>query len=214
VPNVADLEDRLRDMLDRQAALVPPPPMPLDLAQQVRQRRWRYRTRIVATAAMVVAVVVGAGIVGGTVLPVRLRGEPAGIPVRTDDTQGICTRSPSYSASPTQTVDVYFDGTRAFYDGPTQFRTGTVITFRLTGAVKEMAVAVGDLPDAVTCERAFRDASNGKFSEPPGYLTNIDWQAGDLTVTLTAGRHEVVAGTAPQPTGTDKAALAAILEVS
>lgn len=162
------------------------------------------RTAVVATTG---ALLVGGA--GGFAL--RWASEPTKAVTHTV-TQTVT--SPVYSTSLTQSAYVYFDGRRAFYHGPAQVRIGTTITFHMTGAVKDTALAVGDIPDTVTWERAYQDAAAGRFSQNPAYLMNISWKVADLTVTLGAGRHEVVVGTAPAPLGTDTAALAALIEAS
>jgi hypothetical protein len=161
------------------------------------------------------AIAVASGLVAGGVGGYALRwGTEPSKTVITTVTRTV--RAPAYATGPAQSAYVYYDGTRAYYSGPTHLTRGAKLTIHFGTTVKDAAIATGDVPPTYTWETVAHDATVGHFSQRPDYLTDVVWWVGpgEITVTSGTGLMEVVVGTAPPPQGTDSVALATLIETS
>jgi hypothetical protein len=111
-------------------------------------------------------------------------------------------------------VGARFDGSTAYYSGPTEVADGCALTFTFTTAVPDAVLAVSRLDPAPSFDALVADLATHPFYRLPHYVKATMTQVGPgaFTMTLHAGTYAVLAGTSVL--GTDTMHLASLIEVA
>jgi len=102
---------------------------------------------------------------------------------------------PAYATSKTQTAYVTFDGTRGYYNGPTEVPAGTSLSVHFAGPVGS-AMSIASLATGTKLEDMTPE-TRAHGNPPPSVTMDLADQVGPgaVTVQLGSGTYLVVAGT-------------------
>lgn len=87
------------------------------------------------------------------------------------------TTAPAYSTAATVEGAVSFDGVHAYYSGPAEVRTGTVMTLRVLSSVPGAAVVVSRLSPAPGWAALTHDIATANTAEVPMPMTYVHHMA-------------------------------------